>query len=337
MNEADLREEGEVASDEGEANVYKTIDRPKQNFRPQQKLMDSDSQSSDDDQDSDDDGIKMRPKIKNKQINKPSIHHRVNPPRKNGNLWSTLLQEETLTEDLQTFDVSASRKRKHERGAESYDFEHKGNNSELLTRKRKKFDRNSNDSSSSNASNKSQEKRKMKKAKHRKKNNPLKSSKILPNILISFNNSDEEYGQVLAKNLEEDNVDLIIRAVSVIGKDESLKLYTATQNIEQKGGLLTMNKERRRTPGGLFLFLLKTSKSISEKQKKEVFNPEKDKQMSEGNWSAEKTDPPPPSPAEEVATNNCNPDPNFVSQRILNSFPEDDILKLDCNEDMDTF
>lgn len=178
----------------------------------------------------------------------------------------------------------------------------------------------------------------MKKARHRKnKNHPLLSPKILPNILISFNNSDEEYAQLLAKNLEEENVDLIIRAVSVIGKDESLKIYVATQKIEQKGGMLTINKERRRTPGGIFLFLLKTSKSIDEKQKKEIFNADKEKQMSEGNWAPAKTDPPPPSPADEITTSHCNPDPNFVSQKILNSIPDDDILELDYNEDMDTF
>lgn len=55
---------------------------------------------------------------------KPSVHQRVNPPSKNGNLWRSMLQEECLTENLQTFDVSASRKRKYERGAESYDFEY---------------------------------------------------------------------------------------------------------------------------------------------------------------------------------------------------------------------
>lgn len=47
----------------------------------------------------------------------------MNQPTKNGNLWRSLLQEECLTENLQTFDVSTSRKRKHERGAESYDFQ----------------------------------------------------------------------------------------------------------------------------------------------------------------------------------------------------------------------
>jgi hypothetical protein len=42
---------------------------------------------------------------------------------KNGSMWKNLLQEESLTENLKICDVSATLKRKHERGAESYDFE----------------------------------------------------------------------------------------------------------------------------------------------------------------------------------------------------------------------
>lgn len=62
------------------------------------------------------------PSFRNAQ--KPSNpNNRVNPPTRNGNLWRSLLQEECLTENLQTFDVSTSRKRKYERGAESYDFQ----------------------------------------------------------------------------------------------------------------------------------------------------------------------------------------------------------------------
>lgn len=202
--------------------------------------------------------------------------------------------------------------------------------------RRKKLEH-SNDSSSSNASNKSREKRSIKKARNRnKKKHALQTPKILPNILISFNNSDDEYGQMLAKNLEEEKSDLIVRVVSVIGKDESLKLYTATQNIEKKGGMMTINKQRRRTPGGIFLWLLKTSNKIDEGKKKEIFEEDKEKQMQDGNWTPVKTDPPPPSPTEEISTNS-DPDPNLVSQKILSSIPDEDILELDYNEDMDTF
>lgn len=241
--------------------------------------------------------------------------------------------------------MSTSRKRKHDRGAESYDFPRHQKDESLNTyiKKQKKFDHlsnSSNDSSSSNSSNKSRE-RKIKVAKYRNKN-PRREPKILPKITTSFNTSDEEYGQKLAKNLEEENQDLIIRAVSVIGKDECLKLYTNTQNIERKGGMLTINKQRRRTPGGIFLWLLKTSNRYDEKQKREIFDGDKEKQMSAGNWNM---NPPPPSPVDEIA-NNEKPEPNLVSQKILSSIPDrhavastenDDVLELDYNSDMDTF
>lgn len=38
-------------------------------------------------------------------------------------MWRSLLQEEILTDNIQTIDVSSSRKRKYERGAESYDYQ----------------------------------------------------------------------------------------------------------------------------------------------------------------------------------------------------------------------
>lgn len=103
-----------------------------------------------------------------------------------------------------------------------------------------------------------------------------------------------------------------------------------------------MNKQRRRTPGGIFLWLLKTSKTIDESKKKEIFDEgDREKQMSEGNWPS-KTDPPPPSPVDEIH-NNEKPEPSLVSQKILSSMPErsqtgdDDVLELEYNSDMDTF
>lgn len=56
----------QVENSEPEENAYKTVERPQQNFRAQQKtMMDSDSDVSDGivDSSSDDDG-KIRPRIK---------------------------------------------------------------------------------------------------------------------------------------------------------------------------------------------------------------------------------------------------------------------------------
>lgn len=50
-----------------------------------------------------------------------------------------------------------------------------------------------------------------------------------------------------------------------------IKLFKETQKIESDGGMLIVNGMRRRTPGGVFLFLLKNCDDITKKQKKEIF------------------------------------------------------------------
>lgn len=50
-----------------------------------------------------------------------------------------------------------------------------------------------------------------------------------------------------------------------------IKLFKETQKIESDGGMLIVNGMRRRTPGGVFLFLLKNCDDISKKQKKDIF------------------------------------------------------------------
>lgn len=153
-----------------------------------------------------------------------------------------------------------------------------------------------------------------------------------------------DFGRDLAQKLEEEKADLIIRVVAVIGKEASLSLYKVTQKVEKNGGMLTMNKLRRRTPGGIFLFLLKTSDKIDENLKKEVFDSDK-KSSAERKMSSEQSEAkdPPNSPAnpEFIEINGKITDPEIVSQKILNfSKPQDesphDVLDLDY-DDMDTF
>lgn len=53
-----------------------------------------------------------------------------------------------------------------------------------------------------------------------------------------------------------------------------MKLFKETQKIESDGGMLIVNGMRRRTPGGVFLFLLKNCDDVNKKQKKEIFQEE---------------------------------------------------------------
>lgn len=208
-----------------------------------------------------------------------------------------------------------------------------------------------NDSSSSNASSKSRSNARARKNQRRKLNK--QSPKILPDLSVSLESSEEDFGRDMAQKLEEEKCDLILKVVSVIGKESSWNLFRITQKIEREGGMLTMNKSRRRTPGGIFLFLLKTSDKIDEDLKKEVFDSEgknMEKGIAERKMSSEQTEAkdPPNSPAnpEFIETNGKITDPDLVSQKILNftkphSDPprvNEDVLELDYNyDDMDTF
>jgi hypothetical protein len=65
--------------------------------------------------------------------------------------------------------------------------------------------------------------------------------------------------QELATTLQEENVELLEKVVSVIGVEQAQALLQKTLETEAAGGLLITNKSRRRTPGGVFFFLARTS------------------------------------------------------------------------------
>lgn len=85
------------------------------------------------------------------------------------------------------------------------------------------------------------------------------------------NATDEDLATDIAFKLDEENIELVRKAVSAIGHEECINFFKKTQKIERNGGLLTVNKQRRRTSGGIFLFLIKTSNEITDEQKKTIF------------------------------------------------------------------
>lgn len=255
---------------------------------------------------------------------------------KNGHLWKSMIQEETLMETMKTIDVS--RKRKNDRGAESYDFP--GSNEtksdeEKRKWKKRRLEHSGNESSSSNASS-SRSKRRRKNQNRNRKYMPV--SRILPPIESSVDGLEcEEFINELADNLEEQNLELIRRVVTVIGKAASLEIYKTTQDVEREGGMLTMNRIRRRTPGGVFLFLLKESSFIDEESRKMIFS--NDKKPAERKMSSEQMSKIPPNSPEnsdyvenEQRKSTTLTDPDLLSQKILN-YTND----VGDNDDMDIF
>ncbi|KAI4882665.1 hypothetical protein NFI96_014653, partial [Prochilodus magdalenae] len=84
----------------------------------------------------------------------------------------------------------------------------------------------------------------------------------------------------ISHRLMEPKKELIERVVKVIGPKKAIELLAETATIEQSGGLYTVDGSRRRTPGGVYLNLLKNTPSISHDQIKEIFCEENQKEVS---------------------------------------------------------
>ena len=54
----------------------------------------------------------------------------------------------------------------------------------------------------------------------------------------------------------------MIGIVEIVGVDVALDLFNKTKDIESKGGMMIKNGERRRTPGGVFMQLLRDAGNI---------------------------------------------------------------------------
>ncbi|KAL6037146.1 hypothetical protein STEG23_022988 [Scotinomys teguina] len=87
---------------------------------------------------------------------------------------------------------------------------------------------------------------------------------------ITEDDSQEKVADEIAFRLQEPKKDLIARVVRIIGTKKAIELLMETAEVEQNGGLFIMNGSRRRTPGGVFLNLLKNTPSISEEQIKQA-------------------------------------------------------------------
>ncbi|XP_017294220.1 phosphorylated adapter RNA export protein [Kryptolebias marmoratus] len=88
---------------------------------------------------------------------------------------------------------------------------------------------------------------------------------------ITEDDPDEKVTDEIAYRLQEPKKELIERVVSVVGKKKAIELLGETASLEENGGVYTMDGSRRRTPGGVFLNLLKNTPSVSKSQIKKIF------------------------------------------------------------------
>ncbi|XP_044199976.1 phosphorylated adapter RNA export protein [Thunnus albacares] len=94
---------------------------------------------------------------------------------------------------------------------------------------------------------------------------------------ITEDDPDDKVADEIAHRLQEPKVDLIERVVNVIGKKKAIELLGETSTLEESGGVYTMDGSRRRTPGGVYLNLLKNTPSITKAQIRKIFFDEQQK------------------------------------------------------------
>lgn len=85
--------------------------------------------------------------------------------------------------------------------------------------------------------------------------------------------------------LKINNFFTIERVVSIAGKERAINFFAETQKIEMDGGMLIMNGSRRRTPGGVYLYLVKSDQHLEQEKIREIFV--QDKRDNERNKKAE--------------------------------------------------
>jgi len=67
-------------------------------------------------------------------------------------------------------------------------------------------------------------------------------------------------------------MDLILRVVQILGRPAAIRLFEEARQIENHdGGILTADGSRRRTPGGVFLYLLRNDDEVPMEQIRQIF------------------------------------------------------------------
>jgi hypothetical protein len=75
--------------------------------------------------------------------------------------------------------------------------------------------------------------------------------------------------QAMAQALQEPNVALLSRVVKVLGPERATAFLAHALALEADGGMLTEDKRRRRTPGGVFFYLVR--QGVDRKERYRIF------------------------------------------------------------------
>lgn len=199
--------------------------------------------------------------------------------RRINNVWGSVLTEQSLTQDLKDVGVKTTTC-DNSRSVEKYDFTLKYDDTrpdladdvceiECHDPFNKVVDLPETDSTVSRKRKRTHKERRPVKERI-KTDNPRKSKEPLPDL------EAEKIVKMIVRKLNEPKDYLIARIYRIIGKEKTLDLFYKTQDIEEAGGLLIQNKSRRRSPGGVFIHLLKSDNTISKDKIVDIFAKEEE-------------------------------------------------------------
>src|SRR3954470_2411794 len=89
--------------------------------------------------------------------------------------------------------------------------------------------------------------------------NPQQDNSVDPTVAIE--------AQRIAAQLEEPLLWLVENVISVLGQERASSLLQQTLTLEAAGGVMTVQGDRRRTPGGVYLMLLKEQVTPEEQER----------------------------------------------------------------------
>uniref|UniRef100_A0A2C9LGF1 Phosphorylated adapter RNA export protein n=1 Tax=Biomphalaria glabrata TaxID=6526 RepID=A0A2C9LGF1_BIOGL len=255
----------------------------KPGYRPQipQIKINSDNSSSDDDDLSDlkrsrsfhtenhasDSNVKEVPFINPLLSNDSSDFKPCNYKRRKNNVWGSVITEQVLSQDLKTFSVYKS-----DRNVETYDYTKA---KEDLRPTVEPMPDDVKDDIFADVEVEKEDTLRSEYGSRKRKNHFYKKKTVKLNKLVKLEEtagvSIQELVSSITSNLSEPKLDLFTRIVETIGCGEALRLYNLTVDVEEEGGMFTNDGFRRRTPGGVFIQLLKSDASIPEEKVKPIF------------------------------------------------------------------
>ncbi|XP_031553052.1 phosphorylated adapter RNA export protein-like [Actinia tenebrosa] len=96
-------------------------------------------------------------------------------------------------------------------------------------------------------------------------------------LMATEHDEPEVLAGQMADRLEEEKEDLILRVLQTIGNKKAIEIFQETKKIQVEGGMSTVYGNRRRTSGGIFIYLLKSKGYATKEQLKEIFAVEREK------------------------------------------------------------